>query len=152
MRRKSLSIEAKITNLDKVTDFVRAELEETVFSSEQIMKICLAVEEIFVNIAHYAYGMLDPVGNIIPDSGTGQAEIIIEADDSRVTLTFIDEGRKYNPLGKEDPDITIPAKDREIGGLGIFMVKKIMDEMSYRYEDGKNILSITQIKAKKENL
>jgi anti-sigma regulatory factor (Ser/Thr protein kinase) len=152
MRRKSLSIEAKITNLDKVTDFVRAELEETVFSSEQIMKICLAVEEIFVNIAHYAYGKLDPMGNIIPDSGTGQTEIIVEADDSRIMLTFIDEGREYNPLRKDDPDITIPAKDREIGGLGIFMVKKIMDEMSYRYEDGKNILSITQIKAKKENL
>ena len=152
MRRKSLSIEAKITNLDKVTDFVRAELEETSFSSEQIMKICLAVEEIFVNIAHYAYGKLDSKGNIVPDSGTGQAKIIIEADDSRGTLTFIDEGREYNPLGKDDPDITIPAKDREIGGLGIFMVKKIMDEMSYRYEDGKNILSITQIKAKKEKL
>lgn len=152
MRRKSLSIEAKITNLDKVTDFVRAELEETGFSSEQIIKSCLAVEEIFVNIAHYAYGKLDPMGNIISDSGTGQAKIIIETDDSRVTLTFIDEGREYNPLGKEDPDITIPAKDRKVGGLGIFMVKKIMDEMCYRYEDGKNILSITQIKAKKENL
>ena len=152
MRRKRLPIEAKITNLDKVTDFVRAELEEIDFSSEQIMKICLAVEEIFVNIAHYAYGKLDPKGNIIPDSGTGQVEIIVEVDDSRVTLTFIDEGREYNPLGKDDPDITIPAKDREVGGLGIFMVKNLMDEMSYRYEDGKNILSITQIKAKKENL
>ena len=145
MRRKSLSIEAKTTNLDKVTDFVRAELEETGFSSEQIMKICLAVEEIFVNIAHYAYGKPDPMGNIIPDSGTGQAKIIIEADDSRVTLTFIDEGREYNPLGKDDPDITVPIKDREIGGLGIYMVKKIMDEMNYRYEEGKNILSVTKI-------
>ncbi|MBO4457650.1 MAG: ATP-binding protein [Butyrivibrio sp.] len=143
--KKKLSIEAKISNLDKVTDFVRAKLEEKGCTSGQIMQCCLAAEEIFVNIAHYAYGELDPMGNIISDSGMGQAEIIVDADDSRITLTFIDEGTEYNPLEKDDPDIAVPIKDREIGGLGIYMVKKLMDEMNYRYEDGKNILSVMKI-------
>ena len=112
-----------------------------------IMQINLAVEEIYVNRAHYAYGQNDSNGRIIPDTGTGPAQIILEADDSRILLTFIDEGIKYDPLKKEDPDITLSAEDREIGGLGIFMVKKIMDDVSYRYEDGKNILTLTKLRA-----
>lgn len=141
---KRLSLEATIDNLDEVTGFVEGVLEEAGLSMKQIMQINLAVEEVYVNIAHYAYGKLDPDGNVVPDSGTGPAEIILDTDDSRVLLTFVDEGTPYDPLKKEDPDTTLSAEDREIGGLGIFMVKKLMDDVSYKYEEGKNILTLTK--------
>ena len=132
---KRLSLEAKIENLDEVTGFIEAALEVAGCAMKQIMQINLAVEEIFVNIAHYAYGKLDASGNIIPDSGTGPADIILDADNSKSVLTFIEEGIEYDPLKKEDPDITLSAQEREIGGLGILMVKKIMDEVSDSRKD-----------------
>ena len=141
---KRLSLEAKLDNLDEVTGFIEETLGEAGLSMKQIMQVNLAVEEVFVNIAHYAYGKLDSTGKTIPDTGTGPAEIILDTDDSRVLLTFIDEGTPYDPLKKEDPDTTLSAEEREIGGLGIFMVKKIMDDVSYKYENGKNILTFTK--------
>ena len=144
---KTLYIEAKTLNLDKVTAFVEAELKEKGCTLKQIMQVRLVVEEIFVNIARYAYVQIDPEGRVIPNSGTGPVEIFIDIDDSRILLTFIDEGKEYNPLKKEDPDIMLPPEDRRIGGLGIYMVKKIMDEVEYRYEGGKNILSVTKMRS-----
>ena len=141
---KRLSLEAKLDNLDEVTGFIEETLGEAGLSMKQIMQVNLAVEEVFVNIAHYAYGKLDSTGKTIPDTGTGPAEIILDTDDSRVLLTFVDEGTPYDPLKKEDPDTSLSAEDREIGGLGIFMVKKLMDDVSYKYEDGKNILTLTK--------
>ena len=92
----------------------------------------VAVEELFVNIASYAY--VDK---------TGIADITIELLPGQVVqITFRDSGIPYNPLEKPDPDITKPAEEREIGGLGIYIVKKSMDEVLYRYEDGQNILTI----------
>ena len=139
---KKLSLEAKIENLDTVTGFVESELEVIGCTMKQITQINLAVEEIFVNIAHYAYGQLGPEGTIIKDTGAGPVDIVLDSDNSRVVLTFVDKGIKFDPLSKEDPDTTLPVEDRGIGGLGIFMVKKIMDEVQYRYENGKNILTI----------
>ena len=143
---KTLYLEAKISNLDKVTAFVEAELKEKGCTLKQILQVSLVVEEIFVNIARYAYGQIDPEGRVIPNSGTGSVEILIDVDDLGIFLTFIDEGKEYNPLKKEDPDIMLPPEDRRIGGLGIYMVKKIMDEVNYRYEDGRNILSVTKMR------
>ena len=99
------------------------------------MQIDVAVEEIFVNIANYAY-----------PSGEGEAVISIEADkDAKsVSILFEDQGTPYDPLKNEDPDITLSADERPIGGLGIFMVKKSMDEVSYEYKDGKNRLTISK--------
>ena len=141
---KKIDIEARLDNLDIVSDFVEEQLVSFGCSMKMIMQIKIAVEEIFVNIAHYAYSQKDPDGNIIPDTGTGPAQVIVDGDDSSVMLTFIDEGTEYDPLKKEDPDTSLSAEEREIGGLGIFMVKKIMDDISYKYEDGKNILSMTK--------
>ena len=97
------------------------------------MQIDVAIEEIFVNIAHYAY-----------PEGEGDAVISVGADTAAggVQIVFEDEGIPYDPLKNEDPDITLSAEDRPIGGLGIFMVKKSMDEVSYEYKDGKNRLTI----------
>ena len=130
---KQLEIDAKTENLEKVLAFVDAELEQRGCSMKTQMQIDIAVEEIFVNIAHYAYH---------PE--VGGATICVEMEDNplAVVLTFIDQGVPYDPLKKEDPDITLSAEEREIGGLGIFMVKKSMDNLAYEYKDGRNILTV----------
>ena len=143
---KTLYIEAKTSNLDKVTAFIEEELKDKGCTFNQIMQISLVVEEIFVNIARYAYGMFDSKGRVIPNSGSGPVAISIDIDDLGILLTFIDEGKEYNPLEKEDPDIMLPPEDRRIGGLGIFIVKTFMDEVDYRYEDGKNIFSVKKMR------
>ena len=130
---KQLKVTADTSELDQVLSFADAILEAMDCPMKVQMQIDIAIEEIFVNIAHYAY----------PD-GTGDAVIEIETDESKksVKITFIDEGKPYDPLQNEDPDITLSAEDRPIGGLGIFMVKKSMDEVSYEYKDNKNQLTI----------
>jgi len=97
------------------------------------MQMDVAVEEIFVNIANYAYA-----------PGVGQARIRIEitGEPRMVQVTFIDSGVPYDPLAKPDPDVTLSAEERQIGGLGIFMVKKSMDNMLYEYKDKQNILTL----------
>lgn len=130
---KSITVEAKIENVDKVTEFVNEVLEEKECPLKVQMQLDVAIDEIFGNIAYYAYG-----------KGSGNATIQIEMEDNppKITLTFIDQGIPYNPLEIKDPDITLDIEDREIGGLGIFLVKKTMDELSYEYVDGQNILTM----------
>ena len=130
---KQIKVKADTAELDNVLSFADAILEELGCSVKAQMQIDIAIEEIFVNIAHYAY----------PEA-EGEAVICVEPGESgsSVTITFEDEGIQYDPLKNEDPDITLSAEDRPIGGLGIFMVKKSMDEVSYEYKDGKNRLTI----------
>ena len=97
------------------------------------MQIDVAVEEIFVNIANYAYN---------PDIGSAGITVETQEDPLSVVITFTDGGVPYDPLKKPDPDVTLPAEERQIGGLGIYMVKKSMDDISYDYKDGKNILTL----------
>ncbi len=127
---KELIVEALIENLDQVMAFIEEELEESECPMKLVMQVNVAVEEIFVNIAHYAYN---------PE--VGGAVIRISAGEE-IAIEFEDKGKPYNPLAKADPNVALSAEEREIGGLGIFMVKKIMDAVEYRYEDGKNILVI----------
>ena len=130
---KELKVKADISELDKVLSFADSILESMDCNMKAQMQIDVAIEEIFVNIAHYAY-----------PSGEGEAVIQIEADkaNSAVSITFIDQGTPYDPLKNEDPDITLSAEERPIGGLGIFMVKKSMDDVSYEYKDNQNRLTI----------
>ncbi len=132
---KELELDATVENLDRVIAFVDGELETLDCPPKTQMQIDLAVEEIFVNIASYAYA---------PGTGTAVVRIRTQADPKRVTITFLDQGVPYDPLEKPDPDITLSAEERQIGGLGIYMVKKSMDEMKYRYRDGRNELTITK--------
>ena len=92
-----------------------------------------AIDELYGNIASYAYG-----------EENGEVTVIIEGDSTpgAVSISFQDEGKPFNPLESREPDITLPARERKIGGLGIFMVKKSMDDVRYEYRDGKNILTI----------
>ena len=127
----TLTVDATTDNLQQVMSFVDGILEENGATMKTQMQIDLAVEEIYVNIANYAYG-----------ENVGKAEISAECNDSVITITFKDSGKPYNPLEKPDPDITLSAEEREIGGLGVFLTKKNMDTVSYEYKDGKNILTM----------
>ena len=128
---KELTIEALTENVDEVQEFVRVEMERLGASERAIMMMDIAVEEIFVNIASYAY---------TPE--TGPAHIEVSSDEENITVTFTDEGRPFDPLAREDPDITLPADRRRIGGLGIFMAKKGVTDIRYEYRDNKNVLTI----------
>jgi anti-sigma regulatory factor (Ser/Thr protein kinase) len=128
---KKLSVPADTGNLDQVLAFVNEQLEAADCPQKAQSQIDVAVEEIFVNIANYAY-----------DNEPGDVEISVSTDELGATVEFRDAGVPFDPLQKEDPDITLSAEDRPIGGLGIFMVKKSMDDVSYEYRDGKNCLTI----------
>jgi len=125
---KKLEIEANIDNLNKALEFINTELEQRGCPEDIQGKIEVAVEEIFVNIANYAYS---------PDSGN--AVILISVNDNAV-IRFEDTGRPYNPLEKPEPDLDKPLMERDIGGLGVFLVKKLMDKVEYERVGNKNVL------------
>ena len=126
-------VDAKIENLQLVLDFVNEKLAMQNCIKKIMVQIAVSVEEIYVNIAHYAY----------PD-GTGDAVIRVNIYKNPVVaeIVFIDRGIPYNPLEKEDPDVTLSAEERGIGGLGVYMVKKSMDQVHYEYKNGQNILTV----------
>lgn len=130
-KTKELKVAAKTENLERVLAFICSVLKEAGDFSDEEAAICIAVEEIFVNIAHYAY----------PGE---EGEVLIEAEvtgtPSAMTVTLTDSGREYDPLSRPDPDTTLPDDERPIGGLGIFMAKQLMDGIEYRREAGKNVL------------
>ena len=130
---KELTLAATVENIETVTEFVNAQLELLDCPIKAQMQIDIAIDELFGNIAHYAY-----------NTEVGSATVRVEVSEAplAVIITFIDNGVPYDPLGKEDPDITLSAEEREIGGLGIYMVKQSMDEITYEYKDGQNILKI----------
>ena len=130
---KELTVKADTKNLLKVQSFINEQLEEYDCPMLTQTSIGIAVEELFVNICHYAYA---------PAAGDAVIRVDVHGDPPCVEISFIDSGIPYNPLEKPDPDTTLSAKQRQIGGLGIFMVKKSMDSMTYEYKDGKNILTI----------
>ena len=130
---RELVLDALPDNLPRVQSFVTELLEEAACPMKALMQIEVIVEEVFVNIAHYAYG-----------AGRGKAAVRVEVsgEPAVATITFTDRGMPYDPLAKEDPDVTLPADKRQIGGLGIFMTKKMMDSVRYEYRDGRNILTL----------
>ena len=124
-----LSIEARLENLDAVIDFVDARLGDC---PEPVRnRIGLAVDEIFSNIARYAY-----------HPATGGATVRVAVDPDAVVVEFEDDGAAYNPLSAPVPDFAPPAEKRDIGGLGIFMVKNLVDSAEYRREGNRNVLTI----------
>lgn len=136
---KELTLAATLENIETVTDFVNEQLEALDCPMKAQLQIDIAIDELFSNIARYAYA---------PDTGEATVRVEALANPSAVVITFIDRGVPYNPLEKEDPDVTLSADERQSGGLGIYMVKKSMDSMAYEYRDGKNMLSITKVLAR----
>lgn len=134
---KELTIPATKENLEKVTEFVEGELEAIECPIKTTMQILVAVEEIYINIASYAYA---------PKEGTATITFDVKdaAEGKEAEIGFYDKGIPFNPLEKEDPDVNKKAEDRSVGGLGIFMVKNTMDEFTYEYKDGKNTVKIVK--------
>ena len=130
---KELTIDATVENIGAVTDFVNEQLEALECPMKAQMQIDIAIDELFGNIAHYAYN---------PQIGSATVRVEVIDEPLSVVITFIDDGVPYDPLQKNDPDVTLSAEEREIGGLGIYMVKKSMDEITYEYKNGQNFLKI----------
>lgn len=128
-----VTLEAAEENLDEVLRFVEDALENTGCSLEDQRQIAIAVEEVFINIVSYAYK---------PGRGDTTLRLDVSQDPAEVTITFIDHGVPFDPLAKEDPDINLPAKQRKVGGLGIFVVKNLMDDVFYEYRNGQNNLTM----------
>lgn len=130
---KELTVDAAVENIEVVTDFVNEELEKLDCPLKARRQIDVAIDELFGNIARYAYS---------PDVGKATVRFSVEENPLEVTITFIDNGVPFNPLEKSNPDTSLSAEERPIGGLGIFLVKKSMDMVEYEYKNGQNILKI----------
>lgn len=130
---KEMTTEASIENIAQVTAFVDEQLEELNCPARAQMQIDIAIDELFGNIAQYAYQ---------PGNGPATVRVEVLKEPLAVVITFMDQGTPYDPLKREDPDVTLPIEERETGGLGVYMVKKTMDDVTYEYRDGKNILKI----------
>ena len=124
---------AKTKSLNEVLGFVEETLEDFECPVKIQTAICVAIEEVFVNVAHYAYP---------EDSGDMTLHIGFDEVSRAITFRMTDKGVPFDPLKKPDPDITLSAEEREIGGLGIFIAKKTMDSLSYAYENGENVLTM----------
>ena len=130
---KEITVPALLEELGRVTEFVDRELEAHDCPMKVQRQVDIAVEEIYVNIAHYAYH---------PEIGEATVRCSVGGDPLQGMIQFMDGGKPYNPLLKEDPNVSLSAEERDVGGLGIYMVKKSMDDIAYEYENGKNILTI----------
>ena len=133
LKTYELDIMAENENLSEVQSFLGECLAKVDCPAKAQRQMELAAEEIFVNIANYAYA---------PEKGRAVVRVEVSDDPVTVTLTFIDQGVPYDPSKRKEPDVTLPAEERDIGGLGIFLTKKTMDDVSYEYKDGQNILTL----------
>jgi anti-sigma regulatory factor (Ser/Thr protein kinase) len=133
MNSHTFILEAVPENFAAAQEQVRAFLEPFSCSMRTLLELDMLVEEIFINIASYAYA---------DKKGTAAIDMALNARKDTMTITFLDSGIPYNPLEKPSPDISSPASARKIGGLGIFLVQKYSDQLSYSYEDGENRLSL----------
>lgn len=132
---KELTIEAKVENVDLVTDFINEELDKVGFPMKNRIQIDIVIDEIFSNIVKYAYA---------PTTGNAVIKIAFDDKPKAVRIEFVDEGVAYNPLEAETPNVALSAEDRGIGGLGIFLSKKLTDNMTYEREGNLNILTIVK--------
>ncbi len=130
---KILRVRARIENFELCRSFIEEQLEAASFDRKTIIKVVTACEEIIVNVMNYAY-----------THGEGDLEISFVDGVDHIKLTFIDSGAPFNPFDQPEVDISLSLDERDIGGLGILMVKKMMDEVHYEYVDGRNILSIVK--------
>lgn len=128
-----MTVEATPENIQVITAFVDEQLEKYDCPMKAQAQIDIAIDELFGNIVRYAYH---------PEIGSATVQVEVVPDPLAVVITFIDQGKPYDPLAKEDPNVTLSAEEREIGGLGIYIVKKSMTDITYEYKDGRNILKI----------
>ncbi len=130
---REITVNASVDEIKSVTDFVNSQLAELGCTERIRIQVDIAIDEIFGNIVRYAYN---------PEHGSATVRVDVEEDPLSVIVAFIDKGIPFDPLRSKEPDVTLQAKERPIGGLGLFIVKKTMDGISYDYKDGQNILTI----------
>ena len=135
---KHIEVKASSSSFEQVMNFLREQLSAAGCPEDVIDRISIASEEIFVNVASYAYSDSE----VANSSDKVMVSCSIDDDTHEVDITFIDQGTPYNPLAHKDPDITTPTEEREIGGLGIFMVKNMMDDVEYSHDGQNNRLVI----------
>ena len=130
---KELTVEARPGSIPRIIEFVDGELDGLGCPEKTKTQIDIAIDELCSNIARYAY-----------DGESGEMTVTVEGESApgTVSIPFQDEGKAFNPLASEEPDVTLSARERRVGGLGIFLVRKSMDDVRYEYRDGKNILTI----------
>ena len=122
-----------VTNIDEVTDFVNQELDQHECSAKSRIQIDVAIDEIFSNISNYAYH---------GEEGAVVVQTDFDTNTNMISICFIDDGIPFNPLTHKEPDVTLSAAQREIGGLGIFVVIRTMDKVNYENQNGKNVFTI----------
>ena len=130
------TLPAVIDSIPQVTAWIDEELEKLNCSMKAQMQIDVAIDEIFSNIAQYAYPGKE---------GSASVQLEFQEDTRMLSITFVDQGIPFDPLSQKEPDTSLGIEERKIGGLGIFLVKKTMDEVSYQYRDGKNILCLKKM-------
>lgn len=130
---KELTVDATVESIQVITEFVDEQLEQLGCPMKAQAQIDIAIDELFSNIVHYAYH---------PEVGPATVRVEVVEEPLSVVITFIDQGVPYDPLAKVDPNVNLSAEEREVGGLGIYIVKKNMNEITYEYKDGRNILRI----------
>ncbi len=130
---KELTLPAAVDSIRAVTAFVDEQLEALDCPMKAQIQIDVAIDELFGNIAHYAYA---------PQTGDATVRFDFDAPTRTVSVSFSDSGVPFDPLAKDDPDITASAQERPIGGLGIFLVRKTMDGVTYENKNGRNVLTI----------
>ncbi|MBQ6383991.1 MAG: ATP-binding protein [Clostridia bacterium] len=133
---KEITVPAAPDSVETVTAFVNEQLDAIRCPLPVRTQVDIAVDEVFSNIVRYAYG---------PEKGTATVRADVTDEPLSMTITFIDRGKPYNPLTTAAPDTTLPARQRRIGGLGVFILKNTMDDIAYEYRDGMNILTIRKM-------
>ena len=132
--RKELRIKNQISELEKVAQFVEEIGEELGLSMELQMNLNLVMEEMVTNVIFYAY----------PEGEVADIELLAKSDGKELTFVLSDQGKEFDPTAKEDADLDVNPADRELGGMGIFIVKNIMNEVTYQRLEGKNLLTMTK--------
>lgn len=132
--RKEITVDNQVGELDRINQFFDEAGEEWNIDPILILNLNLVIEEAFTNILKYGYDDSDP----------HKIEIILEKTDGNILLSIIDDGHEWDPTKKDDPDVTAGVDEREIGGLGIFLIKKLMDSVEYRRTGNRNHLILTK--------
>jgi serine/threonine-protein kinase RsbW len=132
--RKEICIKNKVSELEKVARFVEEIGEELGLSMELQMNLNLVMEEMVTNVIFYAY----------PQDEEADIELLAKSDGKELTFVLSDQGKEFDPTAKEDTDLDVNPADRELGGMGIFIVKNIMNKVTYQRLEGKNLLTMTK--------
>ena len=129
---KTLTLPNDVQEVPQLAAFIEEVCESNGVDMMTTMQMNLALEEAVVNVMNYAY----------PEGTKGYVDISVQTDSSGLTFVISDSGKPFDPTTREEVDTSLPAEQREIGGLGIFLVRKMMDDIKYEYKDGHNILTL----------